>query len=60
MCEELLSRFCDDYCVYPIVTASQDELDSFCESCPLVILFLQAEHSQPEKGVSGNATERDE
>lgn len=60
MYQGLLASFCDNYCRYPYDAPSQNALDFMCDSCPIVKFFSQAEHSQPEKGVSGNATEREE
>lgn len=28
-------QFCDNYCKYPAIIATQHQLDAVCENCPL-------------------------
>ena len=34
--EETAEKFCDNYCKYPYVCKTQDELDEVCEQCVMV------------------------
>ena len=33
--EELTGKFCDEYCQYPYICGSEDELDAVCKDCPM-------------------------
>lgn len=33
--EALRENFCENYCKYPFICKTQDELDGICEECPL-------------------------
>ena len=33
--EALRERFCDGYCIYPYICENEEELDSYCDKCPL-------------------------
>lgn len=33
--EAIRQVFCDEYCKYPLICKTQDEMDGICEECPL-------------------------
>lgn len=34
--EETAEKFCDNYCKYPYLCKSQDELDEVCDHCEVI------------------------
>lgn len=33
--EKIAERFCDGYCKFPDICASQDEMEAKCAACPI-------------------------
>lgn len=33
--ESLREKFCDNYCKYPYICETEEEIDGICDKCPL-------------------------
>lgn len=42
--EELQENFCDNFCKYPHICGSQEDLEDKCNSCPLNMISEVNEH----------------
>lgn len=44
--DEALSLCCDEFCKYPLILHTEDDLDAICSSCPLTRVICFAYEDQ--------------
>lgn len=44
--EKLIEPFCDSYCKFPYICKDEEQLETVCESCPIVRLAEKIEKSE--------------